>query len=40
MIEKVENLFTQLKKYVGDTDVKTSKIIKKEKMKSTNYIMS
>ena len=32
MIEKVENLFTQLKKYVGDTDVKTSKIIKKEKM--------
>ena len=32
MIEKVENLFTQLKKYVGDTDVITSKIIKKEKM--------
>ena len=32
MIEKIENLFTQLKKYVGDTDVKTSKIIKKEKM--------
>ena len=33
MIEKIENLFTQLKKYVGDTDVITSKIIKKEKMK-------
>tara|TARA_B100001564_G_scaffold8643_1_gene7351 strand:- start:404 stop:2095 length:1692 start_codon:yes stop_codon:yes gene_type:complete len=32
MIEKVENLFTQLKKYVGDSDVKTSKTIKKEKM--------
>ena len=32
MIEKIENLFTQLKKYVGDTDVITSKIIKKEKM--------
>ena len=32
MIEKVEDLFTQLKKYVGDSDVKTSKTIKKEKM--------
>ncbi len=32
MIEKIENLFTQLKKYVGDSDVKTSKTIKKEKM--------
>ena len=32
MIEKIENLFNQLKKYVGNTDVKTSKIIKKEKI--------
>ncbi|MFL2589349.1 MAG: Na/Pi cotransporter family protein [Parvicellaceae bacterium] len=32
MIEKVEDLFTLLKKYVGDSDVKTSKMIKKEKM--------